>query len=214
MGNYLSSRHSANSISRVRTAIPVSKTTGPNQSICVIIARSQCGRHGSRFELQDRTQHDQCLVDISPPRAVAFRNHDRQTGFSNVTGQSGRNCAMSKYSSKSKRRSTALSSLGIAGLSLALASGASASTSGASTNVPSTSQSHKIFLGEEEISDVSLATFYVFDKENAGPPPLAQKVRLARCARGYGCSNGSGGCGSCGHPSGNGGCGGGVDGYP
>jgi len=124
---------------------------------------------------------------------------------------------MSKHSSKSKRRSSALSSLGIAGLSLALASGASASTSEASMNVPSTSQSHEIFLGEEEISDVSLATFYVFDKENAGPPPLAQKVRLARCSRGYGCSNGyggCGGCGSCGHPSGNGGCGGGVDGYP
>jgi hypothetical protein len=28
--------------------------------------------------------------------------------------------------------------------------------------------SHQVFLGEEEISDVSLATFYVFDKENAG----------------------------------------------
>jgi len=127
---------------------------------------------------------------------------------------------MSKHPSKSKCRSSALSSLGIAGLSLALASGASASTSEASMNVPSTSQSHEIFLGEEEISDVSLATFYVFDKENAGPPPLAQKVRLARCGRGHGCSNGSagyggcGGCGGCGHPSGNGGCGGGVDGYP
>jgi hypothetical protein len=29
--------------------------------------------------------------------------------------------------------------------------------------------SHEITLGEEEIADVSLATFYVFDKENAGP---------------------------------------------
>ena len=27
---------------------------------------------------------------------------------------------------------------------------------------------HEITLGEEEIADVSLATFYVFDKENAG----------------------------------------------
>jgi hypothetical protein len=84
---------------------------------------------------------------------------------------------MSKHSSKSRRRSTALSSLGIAGVSLAQASGASASTSEAL--IPSTSQSREIFLGEEEISDVSLATFYVFDKENAGAPPLAQKVRLA-----------------------------------
>jgi len=79
---------------------------------------------------------------------------------------------------------------------------------------------HEIFLGEEEISDVSLATFYVFDKENAGLPPLAHKLRLARCGGGYrrggacGGGGGCGGCGGCGHPSGNGGCGGGVDGYP
>lgn len=106
-------------------------------------------------------------------------------------------------------------SLGIAGVSLALVSGAAASTNEATTNMRSTSH-HEIFLGEEEISDVSLATFYIFDKENNGPP-LAQRLRLARCGRGYGCRNGSGGCGSCGgcgHPSGNGGCGGGVDGYP
>ena len=127
---------------------------------------------------------------------------------------------MSKHSSKSKRRSSALSSLGIAGLSLALASGASASTSGASTNVPSTSQSRDIFLGEEEISDVSLATFYVFDKENAHSP-LTQQLRVARCGRGCGYVRG-GACGGCGGRGGcgggggntNGGCGGGVDNYP
>ena len=87
---------------------------------------------------------------------------------------------MSKRSSKSKRPSKALPALGIAGVTLALASAASASTGEATTNVPSASH-HEIFLGEEEISDVSLATFYVFDKENAGLPPLAQKLRLARC---------------------------------
>jgi hypothetical protein len=50
-----------------------------------------------------------------------------------------------------------------------MASGACASTSEASANTPPLSQNHEIFLGEEEISDVSLATFYVFDKENARP---------------------------------------------
>jgi hypothetical protein len=34
----------------------------------------------------------------------------------------------------------------------------------------------KSFLGEEEISDVSLSTFYVFDKENAAQPQLGEKV--------------------------------------
>jgi hypothetical protein len=125
---------------------------------------------------------------------------------------------MSKRSPKSKRRSKALSALGIAGVSLALAGGASASTGQVTTNVPSTSQSHEIFLGDEEISDVSLATFYVFDKENAGAHPLTQKLRLARCGGGYGRGyvrgGACGGCGGCGGGNTNGGCGGGVDGYP
>ena len=105
---------------------------------------------------------------------------------------------MSKCSSKSKRPSKALAlpALGIAGVTLALASGASASTGEATSNMPSTC--HEIFLGEEEISDVSLATFYVFDKENAGLPPLAQKLRLARCGGGYRRGGACGGCGGCG----------------
>ena len=83
---------------------------------------------------------------------------------------------MSKRSSKSKRPSKALPALGIAGVTLALASAASASTGEATTNVPSASH-HEIFLGEEEISDVSLATFYVFDKENAGLAPARPKAK-------------------------------------
>jgi hypothetical protein len=113
---------------------------------------------------------------------------------------------MSKRVLKSKRRRKALPALGVASVALSLASGASASTSEATTNIPSTSQPHEIFLGEEEISDVSLATFYVFDKENTGTPPLAQQLRFARggCG-GCGCGHG-GGCGCGGH---GGGCGGG-----
>jgi hypothetical protein len=59
-----------------------------------------------------------------------------------------------------------------------MASGACASTSEASANTPPPSQNHEIFLGEEEISDVSLATFYVFDKENAG---LVSHIRVSYC---------------------------------
>jgi hypothetical protein len=94
---------------------------------------------------------------------------------------------MPKRSSKRKRRSKALPALGF-GVSLTMASGACASTSEASANTPAPSQNHEIFLGEEEISDVSLATFHLFDKENAGPPPLSQKLRLAAgCGAGCGC---------------------------
>ena len=82
---------------------------------------------------------------------------------------------MSKRSSKRKRRSKALPALGFAGVSLSMASGACASTNEASANTRPPSQSNELFLGEEELSDVSLATFHVFDKEeNAGPPPLFQ----------------------------------------
>ncbi len=110
---------------------------------------------------------------------------------------------MSKRSSiKSRRRSKALPALGFAGVSFSLASGACASTSEATANTPSTSQSHELLLGEEEIFDVSLGTFYIYDKENAGPSALPQNLRLARGGCG-GC--GGGGC-RCGGGGGSGGC--------
>jgi hypothetical protein len=116
---------------------------------------------------------------------------------------------MSKRSSKSKRRSKALPALGFAGVSFSMASGACASTTEASANTPPTlqSQNQEIFLGEEEIFDTSLSTFFTFDKENGGANPLAQQLKLARgcgCGRCGGCGRG-GGCGCGGW---HGGCGG------
>jgi hypothetical protein len=114
------------------------------------------------------------------------------------------NCTMSKRSSKSKHRNKALAALGIAGVPLALASGASASLGEATASTPSTSQSNEIFLGEEEISDVSLATFYVLDKENTGAIQLGKGLRFNRRGYGCGCCGGGGGggcatsCASCG----------------
>jgi hypothetical protein len=112
---------------------------------------------------------------------------------------------MSKRSpkAKSKRRSRTLPALGFAGVSLSMASGACASPGEATANTPPTSQTHSqgIFLGEEEISDVSLSTFYVFDKENTGP---SQQLRLARGCGGGGC--GCHGCGGGGCHMGCGGC--------
>ena len=67
--------------------------------------------------------------------------------------------------------------LGAAGLSLSLAGGASAAGGQvADVLTHKAVVSHEITLGEEQIADVSLATFYVFDKENAGP---SAGVRLA-----------------------------------
>jgi hypothetical protein len=104
-----------------------------------------------------------------------------------------------KQASKRNRRACAVPLLGAAGLSLSLASGAPAATGGPAADIPTqnTGVSHEITLGEEEISDVSLATFYVFDKEN----PRTSGIQLAR-GGGCGCG-GHGGCGCGGH----GGCG-------
>jgi hypothetical protein len=129
---------------------------------------------------------------------------------------------MSKRSSKSKRRSKALPALGFAGVSLSMAGGACASTSAAMANTPPTSQSqnHEIFVGDEEIFDASLSTFYTLDKENAAVLSLAQQLKLARgggcgCGHGGGCGGcgHGGGCGGCGHASGLGGCGHGGYGF-
>jgi hypothetical protein len=48
----------------------------------------------------------------------------------------------------------------------------------------------RFVLGEEEMADVSLATFYLFDRENVG-----SRVQLARGCGGCGGCRGGGGCG-------------------
>jgi hypothetical protein len=91
----------------------------------------------------------------------------------------------------SKRRSIALPVLGAAGASLAMAGGASATLPAASQAPQNTGP--LMTLGEEDISDVSLATFYVFDKESESN--LSQDIILARgCGGGGGCRGGGGGC--------------------
>jgi hypothetical protein len=103
--------------------------------------------------------------------------------------------SQAKQASKRKRTTKAVPVAGLAGLSLSLVGGATTAIGGPAANLPmqATVPSHEITLGEEEISDVSLATFYVFDKETAEQArPELQLVR--------------GGCG--GHGGGHGGCGG------
>jgi hypothetical protein len=129
-----------------------------------------------------------------------------------------------KHASKRKLLRKAVPTVGIAGMSLAMAGGASAATAPPTANLPSQHipLSHEIMLGEEEISDVSLGTFYVFDKEDVAPE-LGNNIQVARgggrggggrggggrgCGRGgggRGCGGGGRGCG--GHGCGLGGCG-------
>ena len=85
-----------------------------------------------------------------------------------------------KQASKQKRRTkAAVSALGAAGLTFSLLGSATASAVPAA-DVPQTTAfapNEAITLGEEEISDISLATFYVFDREKVG-----SSVQVARRA--------------------------------
>lgn len=85
-----------------------------------------------------------------------------------------------KEASRGKGRRKALPVLGAAGLSLSLAGGAQAAIGGM-TNVPARvgAIGHEITLCEEELSDISLATFHVFDKEGA---PLLRTAGGCACA--------------------------------
>jgi hypothetical protein len=126
-----------------------------------------------------------------------------------------------KQSSK-KRVRAALPALGAAGLTFSMVGGASAAAVPANdaTQTTNYTPNHQITLGEEEIADVSLATFYVFDKENAGvlgspvQGALESPIQLARggCGGCRGCGGGRGcggrGCGGRGCGCGWGGCGG------
>jgi len=109
-------------------------------------------------------------------------------------------------------KATAVTALGAAGLGLSLAGSASASTI-PTADIPKSdniSPNQRFVLSEEEMADVSLATFHLFDKEDAGSGvKLAVVVRGCRgCGgcrgcrvggcRGCGCRVGGCGCGGCG----------------
>ena len=105
-----------------------------------------------------------------------------------------------KRASKKKRRSKTIPALGAAGLSLTLASEASlASTAPAlDTMTRNAGVSHEITIREEEVCDISLAAFHVFDKEGAKPfragerpVTLGQGCCLFACLAGQAASDNS-----------------------
>jgi hypothetical protein len=103
-----------------------------------------------------------------------------------------------KQAAKRKRVTKAVPALGAAGLTFSLVGGASAAAMPTQDlpKLPNVAPSQEIMLGEEEIADVSLATFYVFDKESTGS--LRGMVQEARgCGRCGGC-RGCRGCRGCG----------------
>jgi hypothetical protein len=104
-------------------------------------------------------------------------------------------------------KAAAAATLGAAGLGFSLMGSAFASTLPAadipqsSNNLPGGGQ--RFVLGEEEMADVSLATFHLFDKEN-GTAGLQQTAWVGRCGGCRGCGGWRGcrcggcrGCGGC-----------------
>jgi hypothetical protein len=89
-----------------------------------------------------------------------------------------------KQALNGKHRSKAVPVLQAGGLSLTLASGALGATGTATADTLSRNAgvAHVITLREEEISDVSLATFYVLDKERAGDFQAGERRLAAGCA--------------------------------
>jgi hypothetical protein len=107
----------------------------------------------------------------------------------------------------STSKAAAAATLGAAGFGLSLAGSAFASTlptadvpqSDNSLSLPGSGQ--RFVLGEEEMADVSLATFHLFDKENG---TLGQQIAwVGRCGGCRGCGwrgcrcGGCRGCGGC-----------------
>jgi hypothetical protein len=88
----------------------------------------------------------------------------------------------------------AATALGAVGLGLSLTGGASASTLPAAADVPQTDNygsEHHLVLNDEEMADISLATFHLFDRELGGTGGLQQVAWGCRCG-------GCGGCRGCG----------------
>jgi len=104
-----------------------------------------------------------------------------------------------KQTSKRKRvTKAAMPALGAAGLTFGLVGGASASTTPTS-DAPqklNLGPTQAVTLGEEEIADVSLATFHLFDKENNGSAiqQMAWGCRCGGCRACRACRCGGCGC--------------------
>jgi hypothetical protein len=119
--------------------------------------------------------------------------------------------AQARRASRSKRSGKAVSVLGLAGVSLAASTGGSPASMPPQDAAPfqALTFGQSVTLDDEEISDVTLATFHLFDKDAAGALPSAVQVAAHG---GCGCGHGCGGCGGRGCGGGFRGCGGGFRG--
>jgi hypothetical protein len=113
---------------------------------------------------------------------------------------------MSRVKQASKRKhlikGAGVPALGAVGLGLSLVGNASALPTADLPQSLNTTSNQRFVLDEEEMADVSLATFHVFDKENGTRGFTKVAYGCGGCATCRGCSRGCG-CRGCGW----GGCG-------
>src|SRR3984885_1853613 len=113
-----------------------------------------------------------------------------------------------KRPAKGKRPNKAISVLGIAGVSWVASTGGSPAEMPAAFAGPTAGSVADLVwqnaapfrvptLDEEEISDVSLATFHLFDKDDLGNSQSGIQLAFRGCGGGCGCHGGGGfrGCG-------------------
>ena len=115
------------------------------------------------------------------------------SGTLNIVYKAWRNARMPRVKQASKKRVIkTVPVLGAAGLTFSLVGGASAAVAPNQDQpkLPTLAPGHAITLGEEEIADVSLATFYVFDKENAAAAKSGVQVAWRGCGRCACCPSG------------------------
>jgi hypothetical protein len=131
---------------------------------------------GTRWDGSHLSTSNPCAPDLPsahlPPQAELTEDADHATG-------------QASFEAETHHQSRRRDGLGATGLGFSLLGSASASTMPAADIAQSdnTSPDQRFVLSEEEMADVSLATFHLFDKENVG-----RGVQLAR---------GCGGCRGC-----------------
>jgi hypothetical protein len=149
------------------------------------------------------------------PTSLACRNsaayYPEALEWNILLGMEDATMSRVKQASKKKRATrAAVPALGAAGLTFAMMGGASASAVPAADvqQTPNYVPTQAVVLSEEEIADVSLATFHLFEKENVGKSGVQEARGCGGGGRGCGgrgCRGGGRGCGG----RGCGGCGGG-----
>jgi hypothetical protein len=145
--------------------------------------RQCCVRKTSRLS-RAGSDEGYCRLYVTPsyPRGAPLRALARYSSSKRATinAHRGRDKLMlrTKKASRRKRRTSAVPML--AGLSLSLASGPAAAIGGVSQDLAISSIARQV-MDEEEILDVRLTTFHVFDGDSANAPRTRPTIAAAAC---------------------------------